>query len=95
MSELLGYYEMQEIVIKTKENLELEEAFTIVKATGALLEVDGNQFCYISGQMPEPTCIVGFGSSPYHALMAFRSEFYNLKVNTLYNSVAIAKATAT
>ena len=58
-----------------QENAILEEALIITSRTGAKIHKDGNQWCYILGNLPEPNCIVGFGDTPTKALFAYRDAF--------------------
>jgi len=39
---------------------------------------DGNQYCFILGEMPEHY-IAGFGNTPYEAMQDFCKSFYNQK----------------
>lgn len=52
---------------------EVSNLLSIANGMGATFGVDGNQFYFIVGHLPDPGCIVGFGDTPYQAL----SEFYN------------------
>ena len=56
----------------------LKQYFVVVNGIGAKLTKDGNQWCYIFGELPEPNCIVGFGNSPEEALRNFYSEFIKM-----------------
>ena len=38
---------------------------------------DGNQFYYIIGNIEQPDCIVGFGETPYKAMVDFCRCFEN------------------
>jgi hypothetical protein len=40
---------------------------------------DGNQFYYIIGGIEQPDCIVGFGETPYKAMIDFCRCFENGK----------------
>lgn len=47
-----------------------------MQAVGMLkpsIKIDGNQWCCILGDLPEPTCIAGFGDSPMQAMAAFHA----------------------
>lgn len=57
------------------ESLEIEKMFIVVNALGLKLQKDGNQWCYVYGNLPEPDCIAGFGDSPKSALYAFYKEW--------------------
>ena len=57
-------------VAKTNE---LKELFTVVNQLGVKLQKDGDQWCYVYGELPEPDCIAGWGDTPEDALR----DFYN------------------
>lgn len=40
---------------------------------------DGNQFYYIIGEIEQPDCIVGFGDTPYNAMIDFCRCFKSIK----------------
>lgn len=39
---------------------------------------DGNQYCYLYGELPND-CVVGFGDTPYLAMMDFNKNFQTQK----------------
>ena len=57
------------------ETAKLDRQFAIVRGLGAILGKDGNQWYYISGELPEQDCIVGFGDTPAQALHEFCKMF--------------------
>ena len=48
----------------------------LFRTHGGQLLKDGNQWCAIVGDLPEPSCIVGFGDSPYLAICEWRNAFF-------------------
>lgn len=63
-------------------NASMQNSFDIVKGTGAKFGADGDQFYYIVGHLPNPDCIVGFGSTPAEALGNFSAAFYDMKISS-------------
>lgn len=55
----------------TERNMRLD----LIQKTGARLVRDGNQWCYILGEMPVDY-VAGFGKSPYDAMQDFWNEFH-------------------
>jgi hypothetical protein len=58
-------------LIYQKETLELKRMFLVIKELDIKLKKDGNQWCYIYGELPESNCIAGFGDTPVKALKDF------------------------
>lgn len=77
---MLNEFHSGQLFTQLTENAYMQNAFDIVKGTRAKFGVDGNQFYYIVGNLPEPDCIVGFGDTPAMALNNFSVAFYNTKV---------------
>lgn len=74
---------MQEQLFESIQNSAfMAEYFAVVKGMDAKFGVDGNQFYYITGNLPEPDCIVGFGDTPYEALANYYLEFRSMKIKT-------------
>jgi hypothetical protein len=67
------------------EAYEQQKRFVIINGLGAKLSRDGNQFCFIVGDMPEHT-VVGFGETVAKAAIDFEHNYYN--------SIAVAPRTA-
>jgi hypothetical protein len=54
----------------------LEKELTLIKALSPEFTKDGNQYCFLYGNLPND-CIVGFGTTPYMAMVDFNKNFYN------------------
>jgi len=63
------------VQIQAWANEELREHFIIVNNLNARLLKEGNQWCWIVGELPEQNCIVGFGDTPEKALIDFCKRF--------------------
>jgi len=50
----------------------------IISALQPKFSKDGNQFCYLYGELPND-CIAGFGDTPVGAMEDFVNNFYNQK----------------
>lgn len=75
----LEYYQGQEIVIKVKETEDFRQLFIAFNALNGELKEDGNQWCAITGQMPEHY-LAGFADTPKKALENWWMEFWNNKI---------------
>ena len=53
-----------------------EGEFMTVKQTGAVLSLDGNQYCWLFGENLQ-VGIAGFGDTPYLAMLDFNKAFYD------------------
>lgn len=62
------------------EMAEISKTFSIVKGTDAKFGVDGDQYFYGFGELPEPTAIYGFGKTPREALDNFQKAYYSQRV---------------
>jgi hypothetical protein len=60
-------------------NAQQAEFFQIIGSLKPKFGKDGNQFYYIIGELPEPSCVVGFGETPYNAMIDFCRCFKNVK----------------
>lgn len=58
--------------------LDLEKRLSIISALKPTFSKDGNQWCYLYGELPND-CIVGFGDTPHDAMNDFVMNFYNQK----------------
>ena len=56
----------------------LEKKLSIIKALNPKFSKDGNQWCYLYGELPND-CIVGFGNTPNEAMNNFVDNFYSQK----------------
>lgn len=79
MITLTDYSAQESVVTDTLHAIHLQQCKTVLEILNPKLEIDGNQWCYIWGQMPE-TYIVGFGDTPFKAMEDFCNSFYNQKV---------------
>lgn len=57
---------------------DLERSLSVISALKPAFSKDGNQYCYLYGELPEH-CVVGFGSTPYEAMEDFVNNFFNQK----------------
>ena len=62
------------------DNIELEKNLSIIKSLNPVLKQEGNQWCYAYGELPND-CILGFGDTPYEAMLDFCQNFFNQKSN--------------
>ena len=76
------YYLEQELLDLKISNEQEKRELQIIKYLHPLLLKDGNQWCYVTGNLPEKNCIVGFGDTPEKAMREYCSYFSNIKVNT-------------
>lgn len=58
--------------------LDLERRLSIISALKPTLSKEGNQWCYLYGQLTN-NCIVGFGDTVHNAMNDFVFNFYNQK----------------
>lgn len=65
------------------ENEMLKNKLLFISMLDVKFGVDGDQYYYIYGELPEKSCIVGFGDTPFFALEEFVNNFYGQKVNYL------------
>ena len=72
-----GILEQVNVQIQAFNNEELEQKFIIVNGMKAKFGKDGNQFYFISGSLPDPDCIVGFGITPEKALNNYYKMWKN------------------
>lgn len=73
-------YDHDTIIYQTKMGMLSDEAeFTPVRALGASLSVDGNQFCWLFGDNIQEG-ISGFGDTPHLAMLDFNKCFYTRKI---------------
>jgi len=64
----------QEIITQ----LDLDRELSIFKALNPKFSKDGNQFCFLYGELPND-CIIGFGDTANQAMKNFILSFYNSK----------------
>jgi len=72
------HYKGSQIADQITSNLEDERKMNIVKMLNPAFSKDGNQFCFLFGTLPND-CIVGFGDTPYNAMVDFCNNFYMQK----------------
>lgn len=65
---------LDEIQAAIQEKKELQ----VIESLKPEFSKDGNQFCYLYGNLPND-CIVGFGDTPYLAMVDFVNNFYSQK----------------
>ena len=65
-------------------NIDLERRLSIISALKPSFSKDGNQWCYLYGDLPND-CIVGFGDTPFSAMNDFVNNFYNQKAIVVKN----------
>ena len=64
-----------DVIHKEGELIELQKQLTVIKTLGARLEKDGNQWCFITGNLEDLNSIAGFGDTPKDALADFYRMF--------------------
>ena len=81
MITLTGQHYSEEAIIQSVHNaLDLEQAKHIMQIMNPRLCKEGNQWCYIWGDVPE-LFIVGFGDTPIEAMFSFVHDFRSHKLN--------------
>lgn len=61
-----------------QDQLALDYTLSIIKAFNPKFSQDGNQYCFIYGELPND-CIVGYGDTAYDAMNDFVKNFSNQK----------------
>ena len=74
------HYRGAQLADELEIHLRMQEDLLTIAALKPTLSVDGNQYCYIIGQIPEPDCVVGFGDTPMLAMKDFCNNFRTQKV---------------
>ncbi len=69
--------EQMNVQIAAFGNEMLKSKLLLVSTLGAKFGIDGDQYYYILGELPEKDCIVGFGDTPLKALDEF-GKMYGL-----------------
>lgn len=70
------HYQGAEIADLEKQNLNEERELQVIKALNPSLIKEGNQWCFILGEMPI-NFLAGFGDTPAKAMTDFVNNFYN------------------
>lgn len=73
------HYRGAEIANIIVSNLEEQRQLQIIKNLQPTLGKDGNQWCYILGEMPV-NYLAGWGDTPYEAMVDFVKNFHNEKL---------------
>lgn len=74
------HYQGTQIADVINANLYEAGMLTIIEKLKPTFLVDGDQFCYILGELPEKNCIVGFGDTAYRAMEDFCIHFRSAKL---------------
>jgi hypothetical protein len=64
-------------------NARNQDALNIVNGTGAKFGVDGDQYFYGFGNLPDPDSVFGFGKTPSSALTNFQVAYYSQTVKPI------------
>jgi len=64
-----------------------KERIDLVSTLGAKFMQEGNQYCWIYGELPN-NAIIGFGDTPGEAMHDFWKSFYNQKPNKMVEQIA-------
>jgi len=68
----------EQLANEAHNNLILEGELSIIASLKPEFRREGDQWMYLYGEMPEHY-IVGFGDTPYKAMLDFNASFYNAK----------------
>lgn len=71
-----------QIADEIQNQIDLDRKLSIIKALSPAFSKDGNQWCYLYGELPNDG-IVGFGDTPNDAMEDFIINFYNQKAIVL------------
>lgn len=63
-----------------------QERVYLVSTLGAKFQQEGNQYCWIYGELPN-NAIIGFGDTPGEAMHDFWMSFYNQKPNKMVEQI--------
>ena len=69
--------EQMNVQLAALGNEQLKGMLLLIANLNVRFGKDGDQYFYILGELPEPDCIVGFGTTPFNALEEF-SKTYGL-----------------
>lgn len=69
----------EQIHLETMELLNLKKQEAIINIMKPTIKQDGNQWCVISGEMPE-SYIAGFGDTVHDAVSDFVKNYYAEKI---------------
>jgi len=67
-----------QIADEVQNQLTLDMQLSVLKALNPTFGKDGNQWSYLYGELPND-CIVGFGDTPYLAMVDFVHNFQSQK----------------
>ena len=68
------HWKGNQIAEEIQNQQDLDRVLSILKALNPKFSQDGNQWCYVYGEMPEHY-IAGFGDTPYEAMNNFVNNF--------------------
>jgi hypothetical protein len=74
------HWQGSQIADEIKNQQYLEMQLSIIKALSPVFSMDGNQYCFLYGTLPND-CIVGFGDTPHDAMVDFVKSYYNQKAH--------------
>ena len=72
------HYKGAQIGDEIQNQQDLERRLSIIKTFNPKLTKDGDQYCFLYGELPND-CIIGFGNTVHDAMNAFVNNFYNEK----------------
>lgn len=73
-----NHHQTAAIMDRITDDLQNKAELELVKTLGAKFLKEGDQFCWLYGEMPND-CIVGFGKTAYEATRDFWMNFHNEK----------------
>lgn len=82
MNTLLIESDSHYLLNEAMETVNVQNGFAMVQGTGAKFGVDGDQYFYGFGNLPEPDAVYGFGKTPREALQKFSTAFYSQTIQT-------------
>lgn len=74
----LNHYRGAQLVDTLQNAADTLQHLQLIKMLQPKFGKDGNQYCFLYGELPND-CIVGFGDTPYLAMLDFSHNFYNSK----------------
>jgi hypothetical protein len=75
--------EVANMISDMKSAVWRNEQLDLVTKLGAKFSKDGNQYCWLYGELPND-CVVGFGDTPAKAMANFFNNFINEKAVGIY-----------
>lgn len=79
---MLNEHDSHALYNQLSSHADLVHALDIIQRTGAKFGVDGDQYYYGFGELPERTGVYGFGKTPSEAAWKFQQAYYSQIVKT-------------